>query len=261
MYLLGRHSRWIAALIAALGFVKFALGIMYSAVGIGKHVVFSDTRTLEVYSVGGLSADIACDVVITGAMCFLLDHKRTAYERTNRIITTLKIYVLQSCLLTTVCATASLALWIALPHTLAYAPFYFLLIRLYLLSFLSILNSRDHLRTTIERQDAVAFSNLELSSSGIASGPGLKSSGVNFTGCSCNIHSSGGHEKRLSVKDIVTATQSGNREDKGEPLRPASLCIDIPARRSHSIVEFRAPSGDDGEGTKEVYTAGDKRLA
>ena len=54
---------------------------MYAAVGIIKKVPFTDARTLEVYSVGGLSADIACDAVITSAMLVLLNRKRTAYDR------------------------------------------------------------------------------------------------------------------------------------------------------------------------------------
>ena len=54
---------------------------MYAAVGIIQKVPFTDTWTLEVYSVGGLSADIACDAVITGAMLVLLNRKRTAYDR------------------------------------------------------------------------------------------------------------------------------------------------------------------------------------
>ncbi|KAI5827067.1 hypothetical protein K523DRAFT_392403 [Schizophyllum commune Tattone D] len=113
-------------------------------------------------------------------MLVLLNRRRTAYDRTNRIIATLKTYVLQS--LDHATAHAHL-LAVLLPAHPAYVghghiPLFILLTGcrhivswylgppVYLCSFLSILNTRNHLRSTMDAQDAVAFSNLDASSSG-----------------------------------------------------------------------------------------------
>ncbi|KAL1748297.1 hypothetical protein HDZ31DRAFT_29988 [Schizophyllum fasciatum] len=108
-------------------------------------------------------------------MFVLLNRKRTAYARTNRIIATVKTYILQSLGYASTHAHLFAFLLPAHPACVAsrYRPLCTLLTgfrhRLhlfYLCSFLSILNTRNHLRRTMDAQDAVAFSNLDVSSSG-----------------------------------------------------------------------------------------------
>ncbi|KAL1709570.1 hypothetical protein EV121DRAFT_276404 [Schizophyllum commune] len=77
-------------------------------------------------------------------MLVLLNRKRTLLLRTNRIIATLKTYVLQS-----------------LDHATAHAHLLAVLLPAH-----PALNTRSHLRSTMDAQDAAAFSNLDASSSG-----------------------------------------------------------------------------------------------
>ncbi|KAL1725642.1 hypothetical protein EV714DRAFT_287754 [Schizophyllum commune] len=100
-------------------------------------------------------------------MLVLLNRKRTLLLRTNRIIATLKTYVLQSLDHATAHAhlLASFPLFILLTGCRHIASWY-LGPPVYLCSFLSILNTRSHLRSTMDAQDAAAFSNLDASSSG-----------------------------------------------------------------------------------------------
>ncbi|KAI5891345.1 uncharacterized protein SCHCODRAFT_02668705 [Schizophyllum commune H4-8] len=113
-------------------------------------------------------------------MLVLLNRKRTAYDRTNRIIATLKTYVLQSLDHATAHAHLLAVLLPAHPPYVGHGHIsLFILLTgcrhtvslylgppVYLCSFLSILNTRNHLRSTMDAQDAVAFSNLDASSSG-----------------------------------------------------------------------------------------------
>ncbi|KAK6980641.1 hypothetical protein R3P38DRAFT_2808900 [Favolaschia claudopus] len=84
---------------------------------------------LVVYLTSGLSFIAAGDLLISCTMIYLLFKSKTGFKRTNRAINTLVAY------------TGSV--W---PSTLIQIPFFFIFVRLHCLSFMSILNSRDHIR-------------------------------------------------------------------------------------------------------------------
>ncbi|KAJ7929511.1 hypothetical protein B0H13DRAFT_1859508 [Mycena leptocephala] len=118
-----------------------ALGIAYT-----HKAFFKDAKADVPYSTSGLAFEVACDVLIAGAMIYHLLRNKSGFQKTNKAIHLLAAYSLNSGALTSVFAICDLVTFIVLPSTLVYAPFFFILVRFYGLSFMSILNSRDHVR-------------------------------------------------------------------------------------------------------------------
>ncbi|KAH8990079.1 hypothetical protein EDB92DRAFT_2104130 [Lactarius akahatsu] len=102
----------------------------------------------------GLSIQVACDLTITASMVYyLLTRHETVVKRANLAITTvLALYCVNSGALTLVFSITCLATFMRFSHTLIYAPFFFVLVRLYACAFMAVLNSRSRLRTSLNAE-------------------------------------------------------------------------------------------------------------
>ncbi|KAJ7044289.1 hypothetical protein C8F04DRAFT_1228656 [Mycena alexandri] len=93
------------------------------------------------YFAASLSIKVACDVLIASAM------ENGLPQVEPFLFWRGKTLIFQSIFYHAVSSqNLHCRQFVALPSTLIYAPFFFVLVRLYTLSFLSILNSRDHVR-------------------------------------------------------------------------------------------------------------------
>ncbi|KAJ7629574.1 hypothetical protein B0H17DRAFT_1340027 [Mycena rosella] len=102
-------------------------------------------------SINGLST--GADVIITTTMCFMLRQTRPASLATETMINRLILFTINTGLLTSLCAVASLVSLIVSPKTLIYASFYFCIGRLYSNSLLASLNARTVIRGQINDID------------------------------------------------------------------------------------------------------------
>ncbi|KAJ7268012.1 hypothetical protein C8J57DRAFT_1326377 [Mycena rebaudengoi] len=102
-------------------------------------------------SINALST--AADVIITATLCIMLRQTRPASIQTETMVNKLILFTLNTGLLTSLCAVASLVSLIASPKTLIYASFYFCIGRLYSNSLLATLNARDIIRGRINDVD------------------------------------------------------------------------------------------------------------
>ncbi|KAJ2923427.1 hypothetical protein H1R20_g13670, partial [Candolleomyces eurysporus] len=87
----------------------------------------------------------AVDVLIAASLCWMLHNSRTGFKRSDNIINKLMIFVVNTGMLTTSCAIASLVALVVSPNTLIYATFYFCIGRFYTNSFIATLNARKGL--------------------------------------------------------------------------------------------------------------------
>ncbi|KAH9005791.1 hypothetical protein EDB86DRAFT_2824889 [Lactarius hatsudake] len=88
----------------------------------------------------GLSIQVACDLTITASMVYyLLTRHETVVKRVFSI----------TCLVTKPQYTVNPSQFMRFSHTLIYAPFFFVLVRLYACAFMAVLNSRSRLRTSL----------------------------------------------------------------------------------------------------------------
>ncbi|KAK7012988.1 hypothetical protein R3P38DRAFT_2788966 [Favolaschia claudopus] len=101
---------------------------------------------LFVRSALGLGFGAAADLLIAGTMLYYLSKNKTGFQKTNKAINMLVTYSLSTGALTCVFALGDVIAAAAAPANLDQVPFFFILIRLHALSFMSILNSREHVR-------------------------------------------------------------------------------------------------------------------
>ncbi|OCH93217.1 hypothetical protein OBBRIDRAFT_353211 [Obba rivulosa] len=94
----------------------------------------------------GLSLCAAGDILIAYAQIIVLRQWRSGFRSTDSILRTLMLYSINSALLTSVCALGNLITFAALPGTLIFQAFYFILPKLLLNSCLATLNARRDLR-------------------------------------------------------------------------------------------------------------------
>jgi hypothetical protein len=110
------------------------------------------------------------DVAIAVSLCVMLHNARTGFRRSDNIINRLIVFVVNTGVLTTCCAIASLISLVASPHSLIYATFYFCIGRFYTNSFLATLNARKSLSGHVD-DSAHMMSSIPQSSNGMVSPP------------------------------------------------------------------------------------------
>ncbi|KAJ7483564.1 hypothetical protein FB451DRAFT_108316 [Mycena latifolia] len=102
-------------------------------------------------SINALSTGV--DVIIAGTLCFMLHRTRPASLETETMVNRLILFTINTGLLTSLCAIASLISLIVSSNTLVYAAFYFCIGRLYSNSLLASLNARTVIRGQINDID------------------------------------------------------------------------------------------------------------
>ncbi|KAI9453095.1 hypothetical protein BJY52DRAFT_866112 [Lactarius psammicola] len=153
IYHLGGGSPYLPAAISVVSLAEFGIGIVYST-KVLKHI-HEPGRFEEEFFIATLSCKVPCDVLITAGMVYYLLSNRTQFRRTNNVLNLLAIYSINCGTLHLVFAISCVTLIAKYPDTLVYTPSLFIVVRLSFCAFMSILNSRDHLRETLNGPEAV----------------------------------------------------------------------------------------------------------
>ncbi|KAH9075598.1 hypothetical protein EDB83DRAFT_2549282 [Lactarius deliciosus] len=111
------------------------------------------------YGASALSLEVACGVFITAGMVYYVLQQRSGAKRTKRVVNLVILYIVNSGALNLVFASTCLITYVKFPTTLIYAPSFFVLVRLYVCSFITILNSRVNVRSRLrgERRTVVTI--------------------------------------------------------------------------------------------------------
>ncbi|KAJ7649471.1 hypothetical protein DFH06DRAFT_1193256 [Mycena polygramma] len=151
IYVLSHKSPWMSVLIVLTSLGALVCTVIYTwkASIIEK---FDNNAEVTPWSTSSLSLEVTCDALITIGMVLNLWRGRTEFSKTNRALHILITYTINTGALTTVFAVLTLVFWLASKTTLIYAFFFFILVRLYGCSFMSILNSRDYVRKQLNHQ-------------------------------------------------------------------------------------------------------------
>ncbi|KAJ7814051.1 hypothetical protein B0H13DRAFT_2140682 [Mycena leptocephala] len=145
IYIISNKSLVFPVIIAVCAFAN--LGMAITTIQKAFQVkVFSQARADIPYYTSSMSIEAFCDVLVAGAMSYHLLRNKTGFKQTHKAINLLVAYSLNNGAIVMVFAICDLATFVASPSTLIHEPFYLVLVRLYALSFMSILNSRDHVR-------------------------------------------------------------------------------------------------------------------
>jgi len=105
------------------------------------------------WQIAAISISTACDGIITICTIYYLQKGRSGFFRTNQAINYIITYMVKTCMLTTIFNMLTLIFWVKNRSSLLYSLFYFIVIRLYSCTFLSIINSRLCVRKELDASD------------------------------------------------------------------------------------------------------------
>ncbi|KIK01962.1 hypothetical protein K443DRAFT_6495 [Laccaria amethystina LaAM-08-1] len=117
----------------------------YTAISL-QYRTFVELAQLKTLSITVNVLAATGDVLIAGTLCSLLHFSRTGFHRTDTIINKLIIFSVNTGLLTSLCAIASLVSILAAGQTFIYIAFFFCMGRLYTNSLIATLNARKSIR-------------------------------------------------------------------------------------------------------------------
>ncbi|KAJ8692918.1 hypothetical protein PTI98_010183 [Pleurotus ostreatus] len=90
-------------------------------------------------------AAILSDVLVAASLCYLLGSTKTDFDDTRNILNKLIIWSINRCVLTSAVAIIETIVFVAVPHSLYYFAFDFIIGKLYVNSLLAAFNSRKSL--------------------------------------------------------------------------------------------------------------------
>ncbi|KAF8067054.1 hypothetical protein FPV67DRAFT_1226533 [Lyophyllum atratum] len=141
VYLLSNRSKLLTGSILLVVLSTACMGTVWVILAM-RLKTYDDLLTISAITISINALSTAADVVIAGSLCYMLHKARTGFKKSDSMINRLMLFVVNTGVLTSCCAIASLVALIASPLTLIYAAFYFCIGRLYTNSFLATLNAR-----------------------------------------------------------------------------------------------------------------------
>jgi len=141
VYLLSHKNRLLTAAFASLVLGLFSIQMVYTILShrLVEVVQLDRLKPLSV-SVDIMAAIL--DLLLAVTLCYLLHKSRTGFEKTDHAINRVMLFIVNTGLMTSICATTALITFLVWQKALIYAAFYFLGGRLYTNSLLATLNSR-----------------------------------------------------------------------------------------------------------------------
>ncbi|KAH9981550.1 hypothetical protein BJV74DRAFT_82633 [Russula compacta] len=133
------------AIIVVVATVSYASSYVYT---FREHVLklYSRESSLKWVTCVGMGTSTFVDILITVSMCWCLYQKRTGFTRTDSILVTLMIFSVNTGLLTSILASASLISYVVSPSPLLSKAIYLPLGKCYVNSLLAFLNNRGLIR-------------------------------------------------------------------------------------------------------------------
>ncbi|KAF8903267.1 hypothetical protein CPB85DRAFT_1438422 [Mucidula mucida] len=147
---LSSRNIWLTGLVSSFVIGEFGCVVVFAVYALFHVHTFEELGELKALSIT-VNALAACgDITITTALVCLLAQSRPRFANSRRMIKMLIIYSINTGLITTLCAIASLVSILAWGHTFIYITFFFCIGRLYSNSLLATLNARKRIRASGE---------------------------------------------------------------------------------------------------------------
>ncbi|TFK59065.1 hypothetical protein BDN72DRAFT_851470 [Pluteus cervinus] len=145
-------TTWIMAISTAD--LVVGLFITVKAFGIQS---FPDLSKISHIMYLNFAVSTVSDISLSLALCYLLRRSRTGFPKTDSILRILMLYTVNTGLLVAIDETVGLITYVTMPDNLIFLGFYLLLSKLYLNSYLAMLNARDKLRDRLDAHDPVSI--------------------------------------------------------------------------------------------------------
>ncbi|KAG1822494.1 uncharacterized protein BJ212DRAFT_1585310 [Suillus subaureus] len=101
-----------------------------------------------------LGAIAFTDIVIASSLCYLLATSRTGFSSTDSLITKLMAYIINTGCLTSICSMAAIITCAVMPTNFTFLAIEFLLAKLYVNSFLALLNARYYTQVNTDTSNS-----------------------------------------------------------------------------------------------------------
>ncbi|KAK0199247.1 hypothetical protein DFS33DRAFT_376261 [Desarmillaria ectypa] len=147
---LSNRNSFVTTIVASLVIAEFGCVVAFGTLALTTVRDFAELATLKYLSISVNALAAAGDVLIACTLCLLLHRSRTGFEKSDTMINKLIVFAVNTGLLTSLCAVASLISILTAPNTFIYITFFFCMGRLYSNSLLATLNARKGIRTAAE---------------------------------------------------------------------------------------------------------------
>ncbi|KAJ7123251.1 hypothetical protein C8R43DRAFT_1031970 [Mycena crocata] len=160
VYRFSEKNIWITGFLVLLSVGQLGVALIFTAQAFVLKTI-PEVFSLKTIATISLGLGVFTDVVTAAALCFFLRRLRTGYKAADSLVRQLVTDAINTGVLTTAVSLATLILFNFLSGNLIFAATYFLLSKLYAVSFLATLNTRrvvrgrgtDHEKaTTTERR-------------------------------------------------------------------------------------------------------------
>jgi len=166
----------LTGLVSALVLGEF-IAIIYFSAKAFQLGTFTQLPLIKGASISVNVLGAAGDVLIALILCSMLQQSRTGFRKSETVINRLTIFTINTGLMTSLCAVASLVSIVAAPNAFIYIAFFVNLGRLYSNTLLATLNARQSIRNTLDnttislsglKQGATSMGNSQRRSNNIA---------------------------------------------------------------------------------------------
>ncbi|KAF8992649.1 hypothetical protein BDZ89DRAFT_1150964 [Hymenopellis radicata] len=215
---LSSRNIWLTGLVSSFVIGEFGCVVVFAVYALTHVRTFEELGALKALSITVNALAAGGDITITTALVCLLAQSRPRFANSRRMIKMLIIYSINTGLITTLCAIASLVSILAWGHTFIYITFFFCIGRLYSNSLLATLNARKRIRasgegvnTTSDNQ-GMGFSLKDISTQSKAGTLGTKTS-IGRVGLGSAFSGGGLHPTNISINIDTTkefATDDGS---------------------------------------------------
>ncbi|KAG1742673.1 uncharacterized protein EDB91DRAFT_1127413 [Suillus paluster] len=116
--------------------------------------MFTDLFKTEWAAYIALGMITVVDIFVASSLCYLLATSRTGFSSMDSFIKTLIAYTINTGCVTGICSVAIIITCAVMPHNFIFLAVEFLLAKLYVNSFLALLNARHYLQANVDTIDS-----------------------------------------------------------------------------------------------------------
>ncbi|EGN93830.1 hypothetical protein SERLA73DRAFT_188940 [Serpula lacrymans var. lacrymans S7.3] len=140
------YRNWfLTGSLVLLTLAQMGLAIAYTIRGF-QITTLLDLTGLRVVGSLALGFGVATDMSIAAALCYYLQGMRSGYSGSDSLVNTLTIYAVNTGVLTSACSIVTLILYDCMTDNFIFMCFYFVLSKLYAISFMATMNTRKAIR-------------------------------------------------------------------------------------------------------------------
>ncbi|KAG1733035.1 uncharacterized protein EDB91DRAFT_651926 [Suillus paluster] len=145
IWIVGRDRSRIFRMIPGI-VVVVGLGVAVSL----TWIVYRRNPPIDLFQIGwptfmALGTAASLDILVASSLCYLLATSRTGFPKTDGWITKLIGYTIDSGCLTSICSITAIITCAAMPHNFVFLGVQFLLAKLYVNSYIALLNARYYM--------------------------------------------------------------------------------------------------------------------